>query len=216
MKQSWILLTVVIITSFCTVLRGNDDVAIDQRGFARDANPDIGAYEFQKINAITIQADKANIAVGEMVNFTIITHPEDADPTAIAFDQLPNDLLSFTGNDFNYKGTGMNEGNVSVSAFSIDNPGLKSNAIGLTVNKASGLNNQEIAVDFVYPNPVSSMLFFSEIPEDDVVLATILGQRFIFRLTSHTLDVSDLPEGIYLLMMRKGNQVLKNKLIIKH
>lgn len=84
----------------------------------------------------------------------------------------------------------------------------------LTRNKIDAIEN----IDF-YPNPSSNILFFEEIESEYEVELVDIYSRIVLKDFINTqktsIDLNILSNGIYIVVLKKGNTVLKqNKLII--
>lgn len=78
------------------------------------------------------------------------------------------------------------------------------------------LNASEYVSGFVevYPNPVSSRLYFKGLKEKaKVSIYSLTGQRVLQQLVQHQLDVSALVSGMYMLELRHGKTMALQKLI---
>ncbi len=74
-----------------------------------------------------------------------------------------------------------------------------------------GLNDQLI----VLPNPVSGYLQIEGVIEDEVDIYTLAGRRVFHSVGKDQYDLSSVQDGLYLLSIRKGNQITKRKMIIR-
>ncbi len=78
-----------------------------------------------------------------------------------------------------------------------------------------GVEDQDVAVVKIYPNPTSGQLNISTLENVDYVEIYTMEGRKVLVSNQLDLDVSHLSNGIYLLKMKKGGTTLKTKLFIK-
>jgi len=184
----------------------------DQRGYVRDSKPDIGAYEFKKVTSITLSTTASSaLIVGNEATFSVDSYlPADADPTSFEFQQT-NSLFSFTG----YKGTALSSGTESVTAYSVDNPTLLSNAISFTITPETvGIDNASGSIFGIYPNPASDVLYFSQNVDGTVYIVNAVGQRYAFQPNGNQINISQLSEGIYIVTANIEGKEVKSKLVV--
>ena len=94
-----------------------------------------------------------------------------------------------------------------------------------TLNSRDTFNSSIYPQVNAYPNPASDQLFISTLAKSSKVLSaqlmTMQGQivnrpaPFRFRAGRFTLDVSDLPQGIYILRVNFGNTVRQSEIVIQ-
>ena len=69
----------------------------------------------------------------------------------------------------------------------------------------------------IYPNPTSGILNIeSDFIFDKVNVINVLGQKINLEIKNKTIDLKDLPNGIYNIMIYHKNEILKNVPIIKN
>ncbi len=70
---------------------------------------------------------------------------------------------------------------------------------------------------FVYPNPSSTKIYISKTSSFfSVTLINVLGERIRIFQNQNTIDVSDLPEGIYFIVLTTNNKSIIKKQFIFH
>ena len=68
----------------------------------------------------------------------------------------------------------------------------------------------------IYPNPVNTILYFDNLADQVLVsIYSLTGQRVIHQTVSHTLDVSELVSGVY-MMEEINKEAILHKKLIKH
>ena len=68
----------------------------------------------------------------------------------------------------------------------------------------------------IYPNPVTTILYFDNLADQVLVsIYSLTGQRVIHQTVSHTLDVSELVSGVY-MMEEINKEAILHKKLIKH
>lgn len=108
----------------------------------------------------------------------------------------------------NYTVTGVDANNCS-----------KSNTITQNVNVCTGINNQsEIDNIYIYPNPTNGLLTFnlSSTGNEKIQISNSLGQVLIsFNAieSATSIDISNLPTGIYFATIILNNQTITKKII---
>jgi hypothetical protein len=79
----------------------------------------------------------------------------------------------------------------------------------------TGINNPGNKAFNIYPNPVSGVLFINHTWEkiDALEISDLIGRRIISEsdFTKQSINVSGLVKGIYILKLRKGNQIFVEK-----
>ena len=206
-------MVLLLLTAIFPAAFGSEPV--DQRGFPRDSKPDIGAYEFTKVETIVLTANVSNVPNGGLVNFTVSVTPENTDPTSFTFNQTSG-LLSFVSNTTNvFTWKAHTEGSVSITTHSVDNPSVVSNPVALNVVAGSGLDMVEKKPFTIYPNPASDMLYFSETIRGNLTIVNMTGISYVFKIDNNQINISGLPEGIYTVYGYSGNELLKSKLVVK-
>lgn len=74
----------------------------------------------------------------------------------------------------------------------------------------------ELAFD-VYPNPVSGALYMNNLPceQVDYAIFNVVGQKVISGVSTGTVSVASLEQGIYFLQVRAGGYMETVKIIVK-
>ncbi len=75
--------------------------------------------------------------------------------------------------------------------------------------------NHDISIK-VYPNPASQFLYI-DIPKDEdfqSMLLNVMGQK-VLSIDSNLIDVSTIPDGIYVLVLQVGDKIYSKKIIIQ-
>ena len=90
----------------------------------------------------------------------------------------------------------------------------------LTINSAptiaTTVSNDELNVK-VYPNPTSSYLYVENVKDAKIVLLNLLGKEVLIQKSIDRilkLDVSEFPNGLYILNIYNGNDVVSHKVKI--
>jgi hypothetical protein len=76
----------------------------------------------------------------------------------------------------------------------------------------------ESSLDYIYPNPTKSMIRWSEISDIDRVVVYNLNGLIVLKsekLTTNSINLSKLKNGMYFLQLSKGNQVVHTGKFIK-
>ncbi len=88
---------------------------------------------------------------------------------------------------------------------------------GVTVNcSALSIPTQTILLPNLFPNPTTGKITFQgNIPDNTMVtLTNALGECVSkIKLVNNTVDISELPQGIYLLSMELNNQIVSKRII---
>lgn len=82
--------------------------------------------------------------------------------------------------------------------------------IGLEENKPNSEQN------FIHPNPASSKITLPELEDLQVKVYNSIGQLVLTSRDQSSIDVSQLPNGIYLVAIESENIKINKKLIIEH
>jgi hypothetical protein len=135
--------------------------------------------------------------------------------------------ISITGK-FYVKGSGTCSGNgtVTVRATSKRNPSVyadykvKISNQGIDCDPSTAIVDENTVENWFYPNPATSRLFINN-PFSDEALLTIYdmaGNRVAEKPVNsktETLNINELPDGIYVIKISSQSQALYNKLIKK-
>lgn len=82
------------------------------------------------------------------------------------------------------------------------------------------LNNQTNAVNIanIYPNPVADNLSIQYLQDDPSHTASLhdMAGTLLRKTDKEHIEVSDLPEGIYMLRLNAGNESVIKKIVIQH
>ncbi len=87
---------------------------------------------------------------------------------------------------------------------------------------STNINDQLAGKLILYPNPAKHYLYIRNIELmtlEEISVINLLGQKVLNHSnvsTSNGIDVSKLKNGIYFLQIKKGNQFILHKFIIKH
>jgi hypothetical protein len=79
-----------------------------------------------------------------------------------------------------------------------------------TVSVYEPLNNSHI---LAYPNPVKHKLYLNQ-DVDEIAVYSVIGQQVMRAGNVQSLDVSSLPNGIYILNIRNQNRVFTQKIMV--
>lgn len=87
--------------------------------------------------------------------------------------------------------------------------------IYLRYRDITGIEENSQNFIFVYPNPASTAISVPGIePADEIVITNSLGQTMNRKQYINTVDVADLPEGIYVLHVQRGEVAFTSILTI--
>ncbi len=94
--------------------------------------------------------------------------------------------------------------------------GFDLDAIGV-INEDSnaGLSDEEINVS-VYPNPVTDVLYFKGQLVEQVELFNLRGEMVMSKRNASFINVSDLPNGIYIIKLFIDGEVETKKVCVNH
>ena len=85
-----------------------------------------------------------------------------------------------------------------------------------------GNDEQQLAEITIYPNPANQKLYFKSNGLkwfDEISILNIVGQKVITESkisVSNGIDVSNLKNGIYIIRIKAGSQIMSEKFMIKH
>jgi hypothetical protein len=152
--------------------------------------------------------------------------------TLVYYDSIQNNLS--TGNSFNLKYT--NYLGIDVGAYSsfhvedIDGDGNLNMFVGqdlggvfhFEADSASNVSIGELTITsnvVVYPNPVNETLVISSSSAIDHYMVSDINGRILFQekasATKETIDVSQLPQGLYIVFIELENGVRVSKKVLK-
>ncbi len=196
-------------------------VSKDQRGFTRDSYSDVGAYEFKKVQSITINATNNTLAWNngnpETTTISVSYSPIDADSTFFKFDVLDPNVLSVTNSTKLI--TPLMLGQTMVSAYSQDLPSLISNSINITVSNGTAtsvdksFNTEQIKLLF---NPVKDILKLTNTDKiKDLSIWTLSGLNLFTGLYNNGINVTSLISGSYIVKIKTKDNEQISQLFIK-
>ena len=85
-----------------------------------------------------------------------------------------------------------------------------------------GIEEKQLSKIMVYPNPANQKIYFKHNRLDyfeEISILNLVGQKVINESqisVMNGIDVSYLKNGIYILQIKSGKQILSEKFIIKH
>jgi hypothetical protein len=87
--------------------------------------------------------------------------------------------------------------------------------INLQIDPSTSITELDETLDFeIYPNPTNGILFLEGIPMDEITIFDAFGKTLLQLSTpDNTLDISDLPSGVYFVKARKDNAFITRKII---
>lgn len=183
----------LMLVSYSEILKGNDSdtlkVTVTNRA---NGNLTFGAYQFSDIH--NIQNDfnsEITLEGAQDYTFSVVHSP------------------GYYGNDSTKIGIESNGGILNLNIV------FKNGSI-------TGANKQQLAEITLYPNPANQRLFIKNngfTSFDEISVINIVGQKVISKSrfsVSNEIDVSNLRNGIYVLRLKTGNQIISQKFIVKH
>lgn len=131
-----------------------------------------------------------------------------------------NDGIIFRSEDFgeNWEMDTFTNNNhlIYIRTFSSDHTFVLDNLGNLYDNKGSfSIDNPTLAEAKLYPNPARNFVKLELTTEDDPVQVVVYDQSGSIMLTTNekTIDISSLPQGVYVLQVELGEQIFTNKII---
>jgi hypothetical protein len=156
----------------------------------------ISGVTVNPLPVVTATANRSQICVKESTTLTA----QGATSYTWTYDNSTNTTLSLSPlvtNVYTVKGTDAN--------------GCSNTAtVSVIVNLCSGLasNSAEIKMVKVFPNPFSDICQIEMALDAEVTLSDITGKQVFkthYAAGNHTVDLSTVPSGIYLLRLTSGN-----------
>jgi hypothetical protein len=68
---------------------------------------------------------------------------------------------------------------------------------------------------FVYPNPANSVLHVNNAKNADITIMNLDGRVVRSKKNVHSINVSDLPNGLYAVTIKEGNRISTQKILIQ-
>ncbi|MGX7666818.1 T9SS type A sorting domain-containing protein [Flavobacterium pedocola] len=99
-----------------------------------------------------------------------------------------------------------------------DAGGFDLQAVGVIHQQVLSTNDFEQNGFLMYPNPSDQLIFFDKLPVDAVRIYDLSGRlmKSIVQSNIQSVQVSDLPDGIYVVELLSEQKIKREKLIIKH
>ncbi len=124
----------------------------------------------------------------------------------------------FSDSNTNFNNTFWNPDYLSISYYYIDDVCVSADSA--TCNSETGVKSISTSPFNIYPNPANNKIYFSNNPQNefDCSLINMLGEVVgTYPSTrANSIDVSTIPEGIYLLQLKFRNQLIQKRQIILH
>lgn len=191
----------------------NENVEIDQRGWARESlKSDVGSYEFKKVSGLEINALKTTLALSESTQISVSPTPCEADST--------NYTYEVTGSAISVSALGvvtaLEYGTATVVAKSVDNPDVVSNELLFTVSFTSSELTPEHDMPKII-NPFTDRLVLVNGKETDwVTLFSVSGKMlYTGKYISTGIPLRKIDSGVYLLHVKRSNKEIYNMKAIK-
>jgi hypothetical protein len=136
----------------------------------------------------------------------------------------PTDMFAAIGKNGQIVSIAPSEGLVVIrmgeQASSSEVPFTLCNQIWQKINELNcnlGLNNQEKNKVAIVPNPATNSIAIANITSENytVEIFNVIGNTVIKVANQNTIDISKLTSGIYMVLVRQGNQTQIQKLIKK-
>ena len=194
----------------------------DQRNYTRDSFSDVGAYEFKKVQSITIDAVKNTLAWNngnpETTNISVSFLPIDADSTFFKFEAVDPSVLAV--NNSTKLITPLMTGQTSISAYSQDKPLLLSNNINITVSNGTttsvdnAVNTDQIKLQ---NNPVRDILKLTNSENiKELSIWTLSGLNVYSGIYNYGVNVATLKAGSYIVRIKTKDNEQISQLFIKN
>jgi hypothetical protein len=97
-------------------------------------------------------------------------------------------------------------GNYTVIFAATDNEGDKTSFIDLVAILPVTTGMSFVNDVVMYPNPASEIVYFSE-KVSEINVFSLQGQRMVSARNSNSLDVSMLPKGLYIVRLKKAEEI---------
>lgn len=196
-------------------------IAMDQRGNVRDSHPDVGAYEFKKVQSVTINAASASLDYNngspETTTISVSYLPLDADSTFFKFNVQDPAVLSV--DNATRLVTPLMVGQTTVSACSQDIPAVLSNSIDITVTSGTttSIDTSQSAGEIrLQTNPVRDILKLTNAAEvTQVSIWSLAGMNIYSGEYGNGVDLSNLNAGSYIVKI-KTKETHLSQLFIKN
>ncbi len=159
--------------------------------------------------AITLSETSLNMVVGGTATLTATTQPIAGAP--LTWNITPTGVISYdavTGIV-----TALNSGTATITATSSDGPTA---SCTVTVASATGTNDRNIPQILIYPNPFAGTLHLTGaegciLRVVNITGKTVYTQRIVD--SDQSIDLANLPAGMYFFRLEKGGQVQTIKAI---
>ena len=171
------------------------------------------------VNSITVQAQTGANTIttaGGTLQMTATVLPANADDATYTW-SVTNGTGSATISA-NGLLTAMTDGTVTVTATANDASGIIGTMLITISNQSVGIKELNIIHNLsIYPNPVYSQLTIdAEAKMEAITILDIMGKNVKTIIApKHTIDVSDLTKGIYLLQIQTDKGLANKKFIKK-
>jgi len=133
-----------------------------------------------------------------------------------------NEVASVGANETYYHHTGLTDGITyyyRVRAFNGNGNSTYSNIAQATEGDVSIAQFDPSAALVIYPNPVSDILRLSGLERNTVITILDIHGKKVMRAfpeaTTPSLDVSALPDGVYLLIAENGNEFIQHRFVVR-
>lgn len=124
-----------------------------------------------------------------------------------------------TGNAFD-PATAGNGSHVISYSFTAVNGCTSSTQESITVDACASIKEGKMQVVSIYPNPTNSTLnvSFETASEREIILFSLIGEKVKYKRTSGlstTIDVSELPRGVYMVQIESNNSIITQRIIVR-
>ena len=171
----------------------------------------------KSLNAIDFSIGVSTPEIGQLLSTTI----QCSLPSALSYVAIPNG--EFTQYDVTFDATNVQPGMYSIEMDVTDN-GVPAQTVHKSIPirviydaNLSGLSSVMGEGLSVYPNPTSSVLHIAGVqPSDRVQLMDLQGKLVLSaNQGSHSLDISSLDKGVYLLRLQRNGEQIETIKILK-
>ncbi|MDR3681448.1 MAG: T9SS type A sorting domain-containing protein [Flavipsychrobacter sp.] len=108
-------------------------------------------------------------------------------------------------------------GNGSYKITVTDGNGCSNTSAVYTVTDVTGVNNVYAQAVKLYPNPATSVLYINSPIKVNVAIAGIDGKQLLFQNNAATINIANLANGIYLVMIYdENNMLIKTDKLVKN
>lgn len=165
------------------------------------------------VESITVTADTNAIdTLHGVLHLTATVLPEEATNKAYTWSIDPETLASI---DSYGNVTAIDNGTVTATATALDGSGV-TGTFQITITGQVGINPVANSKVSVYPNPSSGMVYISNVAKGTASLYNNAGQLVkTVEISNQTINLSNLNNGIYLMRIVGGNQVISKTITIQ-